>query len=216
MSNKPVSDIAFTAAVKEAQRKFGSREIYKSLESGDGWKDRVDEFLESFLAQRDFFYLGTASRGGRPYVQYRGGPEGFVKVLDEQTLAFADFAGNRQYISFGNLSENNQAFMFFMDYPTRTRIKLWGQAEFIEDDQRLLSQLVDPAFDAVAERAFVFHLQAWDVNCRKFIQERWTQKELANVLDPLRQQLADLASENARLKAEIIRLQSMGSGSASD
>jgi hypothetical protein len=206
MQKKSVSDIAFTEAVKQAQRQRGSRKIYETMERGVGWKDTVDEFLTNFLAQRDFFYFGTASSNGRPYIQYRGGPDGFVKVFDPKTLAFADFAGNRQYISLGNLSENNQAFMFFIDYPTRTRIKLWGQAEFIEDDPQLLARLVDPAYEAPVERALVFHLQAWDVNCRKHIQERWTQKELENVLGPLRQKLADLESENARLRAEIAQL----------
>lgn len=207
MPEKPVSNIAFTKAVKRAQRQRGSREAYASMERGTGWKDRVDETLATFLAQRDFFYLGTASRSGRPYIQYRGGPRGFVKVLDPQTLALADFAGNRQYISLGNLSENHQAFMFFMDYATQTRIKLWGEAEFIEDDPQQLSRLVDPSYAAVAERVFVFHLQAWDVNCRKYIHQRWTRDEIEPLMTPLKQQLADVKTENTRLRAQIARLE---------
>ena len=206
MVKKPVSDIAFTEAVKEAQRQRGSRKTYDVLERSGGWKDTVDESLANFLAQRDFFYFGTASRDGRPYIQYRGGPKGFVKVIDPNTLAFADYAGNRQYISLGNLSENDRAFMFFIDYPTRTRIKIWGRAKFIESDPELLARLADPGYETVAERVLVFHMQAWDVNCRKYIHERWTKEELEDVLLPMRQQVAELKSENNRLRAEIAEL----------
>ena len=142
----PISEIAFTTKVKEAQEKRGSRASYSRMERSQDpgpWSDLVTSELAGFISQQDSLYLGTASADGQPYIQYRGGPKGFLKVLDEHTLAFADFAGNAQYISLGNLSENNQAFIFLMDYANRRRIKIWGTAEFSEDDLELLETLVD-------------------------------------------------------------------------
>ena len=134
--NDPISEIAFTPPVKAAQEKRGSRSSYARMEQrGDPgpWRDVVTPELDEYIAERDSLYLGTASADGQPYIQYRGGPKGFLKVVDEHTLAFADFAGNAQYISLGNLSENNKAFMFLMDYPNRHRVKIWGTAEFVEE-----------------------------------------------------------------------------------
>ncbi len=130
-----VSDIAFTPAVKAAQARLGSRAGYAKMEQRGGWRDTVTADLARFIAERDSFYLATASADGRPYIQHRGGPKGFLNVLDEHTLAFADFSGNRQYISMGNLAENDQAFIFLMDYANRRRIKIWGRAEVVEDDE---------------------------------------------------------------------------------
>ena len=132
-----VSDIAFTPTVKAVQERLGSRAGYAKMEQRGGWRDTVTPDLAHFIAERDSFYLATTSADGRPYIQHRGGPPGFLKVLDEHTLAFADFNGNRQYISMGNLAENDQAFIFLMDYPNRRRIKIWGRAEVVEDDPDL-------------------------------------------------------------------------------
>jgi len=173
------SDIAFTPAVKAAQEARGSRAGYEKAMTRHDWADRVTPVLEAFLAERDSFYLGTASTDGQPYIQHRGGPKGFLKVLDEHRLAFADYRGNRQYISVGNLNENDKAFIFLMDYPNRQRIKIWGRAEYVEGDSEVLQQVTDPDYDAKLERAIVFHIEAWDSNCPQHITPRYTVEELA-------------------------------------
>ena len=175
---QPISDIAFTPAVKSAQAERGSRKAYAKMEQRGGWEDKVTPALAEFIAERDAFYLGTASADGQPYIQHRGGPKGFLKVLDEKTLGMADYAGNAQYISLGNLSENNKAFLFLMDYPNQHRIKVWGEAEFIEDDPELLARVSDPDYAARPQRALVFHVKAWDVNCTQHITPRYTAEEL--------------------------------------
>ena len=197
----PISDIAFTPAVKGIQKRKGSRKGYARMEERGGWSDRVDSDLEAFIAERDSFYLGTASADGRPYIQHRGGPKGFLKVLDESTLAFADFAGNRQYISMGNLSENDRAYLFLMDYPNRRRVKIWGRAEVVEDDAALLDRLVDPAYDSRPERVFVFHIEAWDTNCPQHIRPRFTEEEVAPLIEKLGRRITDLEGELAALVA---------------
>lgn len=202
MKRTHVSDIAFTPAVKEAQRQRGSRQTYEKMAQSGSWNERVNEMLADFLAQRDSIYLGTASAEGRPYIQHRGGPKGFVKVIDPKTLAFADYSGNRQFISVGNLSENDQAFLFLMDYPSRTRVKIWGRANFVENDPALLAKLIDGDYKARPERALVFHVEAWDVNCRQHIQERYTSEQMEIVLEPLKRRIAELEAENAALKAQ--------------
>ena len=196
---KPISDIAFTPAVKDLQERKGSRGGYARMEERGGWSDRVDSDLAAFIAERDSFYLGTASAEGQPYIQHRGGPKGFLKVLDESTLAFADYAGNRQYISMGNLSENDRAYMFLMDYPNRRRVKIWGHAEVIEDDPALLERLVDPAYKARPERVFVFHIEAWDTNCPQHIQPRFTEEEMTPLIEKLGQRITELEGELAAL-----------------
>lgn len=172
------SDIAFSPAVKAAQETRGSRAGYEKAMARHDWDDRVTPVLEAFLAERDSFYLGTAAADGQPYIQHRGGPKGFLKVLDEQRLAFADYRGNRQYISVGNLNENDKAFIFLMDYPNRQRIKIWGRAEYVEGDSEILARVVDPDYDARLERAIVFHIEAWDSNCPQHITPRYTVDEL--------------------------------------
>ena len=174
-----VSDIAFTPSVKTAQEQRGSRSGYAVMEQKGGWSDEITPELAAFISQRDSLYLGTASADGQPYIQHRGGPKGFLKVIDKKTLAFAEFSGNRQYISVGNLDENDRAFIFLMDYPNRRRIKIWGRAEFVEDSPSLLERLSDPAYGATVERALVFHLEAWDVNCPQHITPRFTEEELS-------------------------------------
>jgi predicted pyridoxine 5'-phosphate oxidase superfamily flavin-nucleotide-binding protein len=164
-----VSDIGFTPSVKAAQQVRGSRKNYERMEQQGGWQDTVTPELAAFIAQRDSFYLGTASRAGQPYIQHRGGARGFLKVLDEATLGFADFVGNAQYISVGNLDENNKAFIFLMDYPNRRRIKIWGTAKIVEGDTDLLQQLTDEGYPGHPQRGVLFHVEAWDVNCPQHI-----------------------------------------------
>jgi predicted pyridoxine 5'-phosphate oxidase superfamily flavin-nucleotide-binding protein len=167
------SDIGFTPAVKAAQEARGSRAGYEKAMSQHDWNDHVTQALEAFIAQRDSFYLGTASADGQPYIQHRGGPKGFLKVLDARRLAFADYRGNRQYISVGNLDENDKAFLFLMDYPNRQRVKVWGRAEYVEDDDALLQRVADPDYGAQLERVIVFHIEAWDSNCPRHITPRY-------------------------------------------
>ena len=161
------SDIAFTQSVKKLQSEKGSRDAYARMEQRTGWRTTIDEELIEFLETTDMVYLGTANAEHQPYIQYRGGPPGFLKAISQKELAFADFSGNRQYISLGNLTENPKAFIFLMDYVNRRRIKLWGHARFVEDDPQLLSQLSHQDYPAEVERAIVFEIDAWDRNCPK-------------------------------------------------
>jgi len=199
----PISDIAFTPSVKTAQERLGSRKQYARIEERGGWQNVITDDLAEFIADRDSFYLATASEEGRPYIQHRGGPKGFLKVLDQRTLAFADFSGNRQYISVGNLAENNKAFIFLMDYANQQRIKIWGTAEVIENDPKLLEQLADPIYRGRPERAFRFHVEAWDINCPQHIKPRFTAEEIDSTVRALSDRIAELEAENATLRSQI-------------
>jgi predicted pyridoxine 5'-phosphate oxidase superfamily flavin-nucleotide-binding protein len=192
---RTVSDVAFTPAVKAQQQRMGSRESYARMETGRGWSDRITPDLEAFIAARDSFYIATASAEGQPYIQHRGGHAGFLRVLDDSTLAFADYSGNRQYISIGNLSENDRVALILMDYPNRQRIKIWGRAEVVENDPELLTRLVDPDYGARPERAIVLHLEAWDKNCPQHIRPRFTEEEVAPVIEELQKRIAELEAE---------------------
>ena len=176
----PISDIAFTPAVKAEQARRGSRDAYARMEEKGGWQAAITPELAAFIGERDSFYLATAAAGGQPYVQHRGGPKGFLKVLDKNTLAFADFRGNRQYISSGNLAENDKAFIFLMDYANRRRIKVWGRARVV-DDGELTARLTDGAYRGRPEQAIVFTVEAWDVNCPQHITPRYTEDEVAGL-----------------------------------
>ena len=197
-----ISDIAFTPAVKKWQEKAGSRQAYERMEIKGGWRDTVTPDLAAFIAERNSFYLATASADGQPYIQHRGGKKGFLKVLDEKTLAFADFSGNKQYISAGNLSENTKAYIFLMDYANRRRIKIWGEAKVIEDDPKLLEQVFDADYKARPERVMVFTITAWDVNCPQHIPVKLEMEEIEEVLEPYKKKIVELeeklkALENA-------------------
>ena len=187
------SDAAFTDAVKAIQERKGSRKGYAKMEQKGGWQDTVTEDLARFIAERESFYLGTASADGQPYIQHRGGKPGFLKVLDEKTLAFADFRGNRQYITAGNLSENDKAYIFLMDYPNRRRIKIWGHAKVV-DDPELMERLSDADYGAVPEQAVVFEVTAWDVNCPQHITPRYTEAEVGEIVAPLKRRIEELES----------------------
>jgi len=200
---QPISDIAFTQSVKAVQERLGSRKQYARIEQRGGWKNVMTQDLADFIAERDSFYLATASAEGRPYIQHRGGPKGFLKVLDEHTLAFADFSGNQQFITMGNLAENNKAFIFLMNYPNQTRIKIWGTAEVVENDVDLLKELTDPGYRGRPERVIRFHVEAWDVNCPQHIKPRFTEEEIDSTVKSLRDRIAVLEAENAILKKQI-------------
>lgn len=182
--NTPRSDVAFSPTVKAIQERHGSRRNYEETEQdSDWWLDTVTPQLAEFIAERDSFYLGTANAEGQPYIQHRGGPKGFLKVLDDRTLAFADFSGNRQYISYGNLNDNSKAFIFLMDYTNRKRIKIWGTAKVVEDDPDLIQRLKDPNYRGKPERAFVFRITLWDGNCPQHINPRYTEEEIHELPD---------------------------------
>lgn len=189
---KYTSDIAFTPSVKAIQEKFHSRNSYATMEKFGGWQSEITEQLTHFLSRMDSFYLSTSNASGQPYTQHRGGPKGFLKTIDNKTLAFADFSGNKQYITTGNLNENNKSFIFLMDYPSKTRIKIWGTAKVIEDDKELLESLSDASYKARLERVIVFTLEAWDANCRQHIQQRFTEEDIKLITKPLENKIAEL------------------------
>ena len=186
------SDIAFSPTVKNHQQRLGSRESYAKMEQARGFASAITDDLADFIAQRDSLYLGTVNAEGWPYIQHRGGAAGFLKVLDDHTLALADFKGNRQYISMGNLDDNDKAFIFLMDYPNRRRIKIWGRARFVEDDAQLLVRLTDADYPGKVERAIVFTVEAWDVNCKQHIQPRFDSRQVEAMVAPLHARIAEL------------------------
>ncbi|MFG0255073.1 MAG: pyridoxamine 5'-phosphate oxidase family protein [Rhodopirellula sp. JB053] len=207
MTASNAGDIVFTPAVRAAQQQRGSREMYENMDRDGGFPGEINERLAAFIAARDSFYLGTANRQGQPYIQHRGGKKGFLKVLDERTLAFGDVAGNAQYISIGNLSENDHAFLFLMDYPNRRRVKIWGTAEVVENDVDLLQRLT---VDERPERAIVFRITTWNSNCPKNIAPRWTMDELDGRMQTLTDQLEQLKRENRLLKRQLKEHQTKG------
>ncbi len=195
------SDIAFTPAVKAIQNQKGSRKNYARMERGDGWQTTVTPELADFLVDLDMFYLGTATAEGQPYIQYRGGSPGFLKVIDVHTLGFADFGGNRQFLTLGNLSENPKAFLFLMDYANQRRVKVWGTAKVVEGDAELVEKLRDPKYPGKAERAILFTVEAWDVNCQQHIHERYSRRQITPVIEQLHKRIADLEAEVKSLRA---------------
>ena len=198
------SDIAFTPAVKAIQTQKGSRPAYARMEETSGWQTTVTPELTNFLMDLDMFYLGTANAHGQPYIQYRGGPPGFLRVLDENTLAFADFSGNRQYITLGNLSENPRAFLFLMDYANQRRIKLWGTAHVVENDPDLWNRLSDPSYQAKVERAILFKIDAWDVNCPQHIHRRFSHDQVAPVIEQLQARIRELEAKVHALESNVL------------
>lgn len=194
------SDFAFSPAVKAEQERLGSREQYRRVEEGHGWPDRITPDLAAFIGTVRSFYLGTASASGQPYIQHRGGLPGFLCVLDEKTLGFADYRGNRQYITIGNLAENPQAFIFLMDYASRLRIKLWGTARVVENDDALLGQ-VSRITSAPPERCILFRVEAWDRNCKQHIPRLLAAEDVEEHVSALEARIAELEAENERLSA---------------
>jgi predicted pyridoxine 5'-phosphate oxidase superfamily flavin-nucleotide-binding protein len=194
------TDIAFSSSVKAVQERRGSREIYARLEANGGWATRIEPKMERFIANMRSFYLATASKDGQPYIQHRGGPPGVLRVIDDKTLAFADFRGNRQYITTGNLAENPRAMIFLMDYQRRRRVKIWGTARVVENAPEMIETLVPEGYSARAEAAIVFKIEAIDVNCPQHIPQMLFVEDVAAAIEVLEARIAALEAENARLK----------------
>jgi predicted pyridoxine 5'-phosphate oxidase superfamily flavin-nucleotide-binding protein len=192
----------FTPAAQRAQAERGSAKAYAER-MAEGFPDTITPELAQFIAGIDTAFFATATKDGAPYMQHRGGPKGFIKVVDEHTLGFADYRGNRQYITLANLSENDRAFLFLLDPARRQRIKLWGRARVVEDDPRLVETLFDAGYRARPERAILFTVEAWDVNCSQHIVPRFTESDLQDAFDTVRGKIAELETENARLRAAL-------------
>jgi len=194
------SDVAFTPAVKAVQARKGSRDAYADVEQRGGWRTEIDDNLAAFLAGANSMYFATASASGQPYIQHRGGPKGFIKVLDKNTLAFADYRGNRQYITQGNLSENPRAHIFLMDYAHRRRVKIWGEARVVDDDPALLQSLMPQGYSARPEQVILFRISAWDTNCQQHIPQKFDAADVAAALALRDERIAELEAELAALK----------------
>jgi len=194
------TDIAFSPAVKSVQERRGSRAAYARVEQKGGWATTLDPSLAGFIAEIRSFYLATASKDGQPYVQHRGGPPGFLRVLDDKTLAFADFAGNRQYITTGNLAENPRAMIFLMDYAHRRRVKIWGTARVVENDAELNARLFPEGYKARVDAVILFTIEAWDANCPQHIPQMLFADDVAQSVDALKDRIGELEAENARLR----------------
>jgi predicted pyridoxine 5'-phosphate oxidase superfamily flavin-nucleotide-binding protein len=194
------SDVAFSPAVKSIQARKGSRAGYAEVERNGGWRTEVDDNLAAFIANTNSLYFATASADGQPYIQHRGGPKGFVKILDRKTLAFADYSGNRQFITQGNLSENAKAHLFLMDYAHRRRVKIWGTARVVEDDPALLASLMPQGYRARPEQVIVFTISAWDTNCPQHIPQKFDAADVAAVLAARDARIAELEAQVAALK----------------
>jgi len=196
----PPSDVAFTPSVKAAQARLGSRAGMERMERERPWRTEVTDDLAAFLETIDTFFFATASADGQPYIQHRGGPPGFLKVIDKRTLGFADFRGNRQYITVGNLAENPRCHIFILHFASRQRIKLWGRARYVEDDAALMTRLATSDYRAAIERAVLFEIEAWDVNCPQHITARYSEAEITPAIDQLTARIKELEAEVARLK----------------
>ena len=196
------SDVAFTPAVKAIQARKGSREAYAHVEENGGWRTEIEDKLAAFLANTDSFFLATASADGQPYIQHRGGPKGFIKILDKTTIAFADYAGNRQYITQGNLSENPRAHIFIMDYAHRRRVKIWGEARVVDDDPALLDSLMPIGYRARPEQVVIFKIAAWDTNCPQHIPQKFDAADVAAALAQRDARISELEAELAKIRGE--------------
>lgn len=191
------SEIAFTPSVKAAQSLYGSRERNSRFEVSEDSRNQLTDAEAAFIAERDSFYQATVSESGWPYIQHRGGPKGFVKVIDERTIGYADFRGNVQYLSVGNLAANDRISLILMDYPNRRRLKLWGRARIVHesDDPELVSRLEMPSYRARVERGIVIHIEALDWNCPQHITPRYTKDEVALMIAPFLEEISDLKSQ---------------------
>ncbi len=185
------SEIAFTNSVKAMQTRYGSRDAYSKFDLAEDRRDYLSEHEINFLAERDSFYMASVGENGWPYVQHRGGPKGFLKVLDDKTIGFADYRGNKQYISIGNLSIDNRVSLFLMDYPNRQRLKIWARARIVHEDEdaALVAQLAVPGYPAKLERGIVMTIEAIDWNCSQHITPRYSKAEVENLIAPLLEEI---------------------------
>ena len=199
------SDLAFTPSVKAFQTRRGSREAYGRMEANGSWETRVSPDLALFIEAQTSVFLGTANTEGQPYIQHRGGPPGFLRVLDDQTIGFADFRGNRQYITLGNLADNPKALLFLIDYTTRRRVKIWGEARVIEGDMGLTARLMPSGYKARPEQVVLFSVLAWDANCPQHIPQRLDAAAVSAALAERDQRIAALEAERQRLQSAADR-----------
>jgi predicted pyridoxine 5'-phosphate oxidase superfamily flavin-nucleotide-binding protein len=195
------SDVAFSPSVKEVQARKGSRRAYSRMEEGGSWETRITPELAAFIAAQRSVFLATANLDGQPYMQHRGGPPGFLRVVDEHTLAFADFMGNRQYITLGNLADNPKAQLFLIDYATRRRVKIWGEARVVEGDQDLIATLMPENYRARPEQSIVFTVTAWDSNCPQHIPRRYEEADVKALLAARDLRIEELEAELKTLES---------------
>ena len=194
------SDIAFTPTVKAIQTRKGSRHGYSRMEQGGSWESSITAELKEFIAAQTSFYMATVNAGGQPYIQHRGGPAGFLRVLDEHTLAFVDYSGNKQFISQGNLSENPKVHLFLMDYAHRQRIKIWGEAKVVEGDVDLMAQLMPSEYQAKPEQVMIVSVTAWDANCPQHIPVKFDATSVKVAIEAKDQRIQELEAELSRLR----------------
>jgi uncharacterized protein len=199
LARRHSSDVAFTPSVKAVQTRKGSRDGYARVEERGGWQTRITPDLARFIEAQASVFLATANGEGQPYIQHRGGPPGFLRVLDDRTIGFADFAGNRQYITQGNLADNPRAHLFLIDYARRKRVKIWGEARIVEGDAALTARLMPPGYNARPEQAILFTVSAWDANCPQHIPQRFEASDVAAAL-------AERDRKIEKLQAAIKRL----------
>lgn len=197
------SDVAFTDTVKAIQSRKGSRTSYARMEAGGSWERTITPELKAEIEAQTSVFLATANRDGQPYIQHRGGPAGFLRVLDERTIGFADFAGNRQYITQGNLSDNPKVHLFLIDYAHRRRIKVWGTARVVEGDEELLRRLMPAGYRARPEQVVLLTVTAWDVNCPQHIPQRFDAADVQAAIDSRDQRIATLEAEIAHLRTIV-------------
>jgi predicted pyridoxine 5'-phosphate oxidase superfamily flavin-nucleotide-binding protein len=205
---KSFGSLVFTPVVKALQERYGSRRQYERLEKSDDTPAPLGPDEIAFLGERDTFYMASIGSTGWPYIQHRGGPKGFVKVIDENTIAFADFRGNKQYISAGNLSTSDRVALILVDYPRQLRLKILGHVQIFEGPQakEWIEKVRDPAYKATIERVFVIKVEAFDWNCQQHIIPRFTEEEIRDALEPLENRMQRLEDENKKLRQEITRL----------
>jgi uncharacterized protein len=198
------SDVAFTPTVKAVQARKGSRASYRRLEEKGGWQSRITPELADFIQSQTSIFLATANAEGQPYIQHRGGPAGFLRVLDHKTIGFADFAGNRQYITQGNLADNPKAHLFLIDYAHEQRLKIWGEARVVENDDALTAQLMPQGYRARPEQVILFSVSAWDANCPQHIPQRFEAADVAAALAERDSRIEALQAEIKRLRAQRV------------
>ena len=199
----PSSDVAFTPSVKAVQSRKGSRDAYARMEAKGGFNTRITPELEQFIGAQTSVFLATANADGQPYIQHRGGPAGFLHVINDNTIAFADYSGNRQFITQGNLLDNPKAYIFLIDYVHQRRVKLWGTARVVEDDPALTASLMPPDYKARPEQTILFHVEAWDTNCPKHIPLRFDAETVAQELAKREARIDALEAEIGQLRSEL-------------
>jgi len=196
------SDIAFSPTVKAVQSRKGSRRAYQRMEERGSWQSQITPELAGFIAAQTSIFLATANADGQPYIQHRGGPPGFLRVLDDKTIGFADFVGNKQFITQGNLADNPKAHLFLIDYAQRQRIKIWGEGRVVEDDAELLAKLMPAGYKARPDQVILFTVSAWDSNCPQHIPQRFEAADVAAALAERDEHIADLEAEISRLRSD--------------